>query len=144
MNRGKTKRILVVVVKWRHPANGLLTSLVIKDLLYGQKENFSLWGQRGKSWAGVSARVANQNAGLASSYPLADSAIAASNWTGPVWFSLSLLLFESKYRRNNNTWKRVRLPFNNNKDFIPHSSDRTQLINYRYKKSEKTFPFLSF
>ena len=63
------------------------TSLVIKDLLYGQKENFSLRGQRGKSLAGVLARVANQNAGFASSYPLADSAIAVTNWTGPVWFS---------------------------------------------------------
>ena len=49
----------------------------IRDLLYGQKENFLLRNQRGKSRAHLArpARVANKNAGFASSCPLADSAI---------------------------------------------------------------------
>ena len=45
----------------------------VKNLLYGQKENFFLRDQRGKSRAGpiLLAQLANQNAGFA----FADSAI---------------------------------------------------------------------
>ena len=50
----------------------------IKDLLYGQKENFFPAGPTreipdGQDEPILPARVANQNTGFASSYPLADS-----------------------------------------------------------------------
>ena len=50
----------------------------MKDLLYGQKENFFPAGPTRENPGGqdkpiLPARVANQNTGFASSYPLADS-----------------------------------------------------------------------
>ena len=47
----------------------------IKDLLYGQKENFSPGNEITKYGPHLSALVANQNAGSASSCSLADPAI---------------------------------------------------------------------
>ena len=47
-----------------------------------KKRTFPCGANAGNPERACSHRVANQNAGFASSYPLADSAIAATNWTG--------------------------------------------------------------